>query len=194
MMFYNEASSALILEQPFEVISWKPSYFAIKGGWETLGAFIISDEGTRFRFYWTNNSKQDTDDMDKLAKKAGYMVKIELKYQGKPVAGGELREGFRFEGTEGRDVDLFFEKAGSVKVPMKAEHVQGKDGDWIAVVSLGGKVLRKFPFKVSDGKIVPHPRQMPDYSPKARAIVTRTMPDERGKLPPQYIWVEHRTQ
>lgn len=192
MMIYEEASNTLIFEQPFEVVQWKPKYFAIKGDWENMGAFVITDEGIKFRFYWTNNTKAEVDNMDKLAEKAGYMVKVVLKYQGKPVAGGELREGFRFEGTEGRDVELSFDKAGGIKVPLKPEHFQGKDGEWLAAVFLGEKVLRKYPFKVSGGKIMPHPRQDPGYNPKTRAIITRTTPDEAGKMPAQYIWVEHK--
>ena len=188
-----EAANAVLLEQPFQVIQWDKNYLAVKGEWENLGALMTdSKESTvKFRFYLTTNSKTEAQKMEDAVKKINYELKVVLKYQGKPVASGMIKEDFRFEGTEELDVDLAFEPAPGVSSPMKAANFEGKDGDWLAAVFMGNQVLRKFTFKVSGGKLVPHARQSADYSPKTSAIHTVWPRVDKYGKGIEFIWMEH---
>lgn len=193
VVWTSEAANTVLLEQPFEVIQWDKNYLAIKGNWENLGALMVdSKENTvKFRFYLTTNSKAEAQKMEDAVKKIDYQLKVVLKYQGKPVATGMIKEDFRFEGTEQMDVDLMFEPAPGVSSPMKASNFEGKDGEWLAAVFMGNQVLRKFTFKVSGGKLVPHARQSADYSPKTNALNTLwPRLDTHGKGT-EFIWMEH---
>ncbi len=189
----GEAANTLLLEQPFEVIQWKKNYLAVKGDWENLAAFMIdSKENTvKFRFYLTTNSETEAKKMEEAVKKIDYQLKVVLKYQGKPVGSGVIKEDFRFEGTEEMDVDLAFEPAPGVSSPFKAANFEGKDGDWLAAVFMGNQVLRKFSFKVSGGKPVPIARQSADYSPKTSAIHTVWPRVDKYGKGIEFIWLEH---
>ncbi len=191
-MALQSPSNKLLLEQPFEVIPWDKGYLAVRGDWDQLAALIEKEDGTiGLRLYLTNPTKVDGEKLEEPLKKVDWTLQIALKQKGKQFASGTLRENFRFQGTQAKDVALSFEPAPGILKPLKADGFKDKDGDVEVTVSLGKTELKRYKFKVNAGAIVPHARQDAGYEKKAQAIGTLwPKTDTRGKPVDRFYWIE----
>ncbi len=183
------ADSALIVDLPFQIVQWDKTTYVSRSDWDNLGAFIVTPAGLQFELIVAATSQADADKLEKALKPVDFTLQLAVKRGKKIVGTGKVRTSFRDKSGEVLTTKLVADVEG-VEVPLKLEHLASA-GDWVVEVSMGKKVIRKYPFKVAAGAIVLHPRQAPGYATAGRALAPSPTEREPNYQPPApRFWVE----